>query len=107
MCVFYMWLLAYLPEEFGPSFGETKAHSVDGSPSRSCCKGIRLRGECRLLFFAFSSIVLLLAVELLEGFELLYQGLVLVFQHGHSVLQALDVFFLLAPTLSGRLPILL
>ena len=58
-------------------------------------------------FLLSTSIVLLLAVELFEGFELLDEGFVLVLQHGHSVLQALDVFLLLAPAFPGRFPVLL
>lgn len=67
----------------------------------------RLLSSCVFFFSIGISIVLLLAVELFEGFELLDEGFVLVLQHGHSVLQALDVFLLLAPTLAGCFPVLL
>lgn len=45
-----------------------------------------------------------MAVDVLERFQLLDQGLVLVFQHGHPVLQAFDVLLLLPAALAGRLP---
>lgn len=47
----------------------------------------------------------LVAVEVLKGFEFLYQGLVLVLQHSHTVLQTLDILLLLPATLPGRLSV--
>lgn len=44
------------------------------------------------------------AVQVFEGFEFLDEGFVLVLQHGHAVLQTLDVLLLLPATLAGRLP---
>lgn len=45
-----------------------------------------------------------MAVELLEGLELVDECLVLVLQYGHPVLQTLDVLLLLATTLLGCVP---
>jgi len=45
------------------------------------------------------------AVQVFEGFEFLDEGFVLVLQHGHTVLQTLDVLLLLPATLPGRLPV--
>lgn len=44
------------------------------------------------------------AVNVLQCLQLFDQGLVLVFQHGHAVLQTLDVLLLFPAALSGRLP---
>lgn len=53
-----------------------------------------------------ASIRLLTAVELFERLELLDQGLVLVLEHGHPILQAFDVLLLLASALARRLAVL-
>lgn len=45
------------------------------------------------------------AVQVFEGFEFLDEGLVLVLQHCHAVLQTLDVFLLLPATLARCLPV--
>lgn len=45
------------------------------------------------------------AVQVFEGFELLDERLVLVLQHGHAVLQTLDVLLLLPATFPCRLPV--
>ena len=45
------------------------------------------------------------AVQVFECFQFLDKGFVLVFQHGHAVLQTLDVLLLLPATLPGRLPV--
>lgn len=47
-------------------------------------------GTWRLLRFV--------AVQVFEGFKFLDEGFVLVLQHGHAVLQTLDVLFLLPTT---------
>lgn len=44
------------------------------------------------------------AVNVLQGFQLFNQRLVLVFQHGHAVFQTFDVLFLFPATLACRLP---
>lgn len=43
------------------------------------------------------------AVDVLQRFQLLDQRLVLVLQHGHAVLQTLDVLLLFPAALTGRL----
>lgn len=78
-----------------------------GLPSEACVSPVGRSNNCGSMRTRGSSIVLLLAVELLQRLELLDQGLVLVLQHGHSVLQALDVLLLLAPALAGRLSVFL
>lgn len=54
-------------------------------------------GRCILLWFV--------AVQVFEGFQFLDEGFVLVFQHGHAVLQTLHVLFLLPTALAGCLPV--
>lgn len=46
------------------------------------------------------------AVQVFEGFKFLDEGFVLVLQHGHAVLQTLDVLLLLPAALAGSLPAL-
>ena len=52
------------------------------------------------------ALALLARVELLEGLELLYEGLVLVLEDRHPVLQTLDVLLLLPPALPRSLAVL-
>lgn len=47
----------------------------------------------------------LLTVQLFEGFELIDECLVLIFEDGNPVLQALDVFFLFSPALLRGIPV--
>ena len=46
----------------------------------------------------------LMAVKVFQRFQLLDQGLVLVLQHGHAVLQTPDVLFLFPAAFSSCLP---
>ena len=62
---------------------------------KSLCRG-PARGGGALLCFV--------AVQVFEGLELLDERLVLVLQHGHAVLQTLDVLLLLPAALPGSLP---
>jgi len=50
-------------------------------------------------------VCVLLTVKLFERLEFLNQRLVLILQHGYTVLQTLDVLFLLPSALLGRLPV--
>lgn len=56
--------------------------------------------------FHHISVRFLTAVQFLERFELLNQGLVLVFEHGYSILQTFNVFLFFSATFSSRFPIL-
>ena len=58
--------------------------------------------QFRIIDFLFKTS----CVKFFERFKLLNEGLVLIFQHCHSVLQTLDVLLLLPTALSGRLPVL-
>ena len=51
-------------------------------------------------------LALLPRVQFLQGLELLYEGLVLVLEDRHPVLQTLDVLLLLVPALPGGLAVL-
>ena len=48
---------------------------------------------------------LFLAIEFLEGFQLLNQSFVLIFQQCYAVFQTLDVVFLLASALMSSFPV--
>ena len=52
------------------------------------------------------SLALLPRVELLQGLELLYEGLVLILEDRHPILETLDVLLLLVPALPGGLAVL-
>lgn len=46
-----------------------------------------------------------MAVQVFKCFQFLYEGFVLVLQHGHAVLKTLDILLLLPATLAGRLSV--
>lgn len=46
-----------------------------------------------------------MAVQVFKSFQFFYQGFILVLQHGHAVLQTLDILLLLPATLAGRLSV--
>lgn len=50
------------------------------------------------------SLLGLVAVNVLQRFQLFNQGLVLVFQHGHAVFQTFDILFLFPAALTGCFP---
>lgn len=56
--------------------------------------------------FAQNSFGFLTAVEFFERLEFIDQGLVLVLENSNSILQTLDVLFLLPPALARRFPVL-
>jgi hypothetical protein len=45
-----------------------------------------------------------MAIKIFEGLELLNEGLVLVFKHGHTIFKTFDIFFLLPATFPGSFP---
>ena len=53
-----------------------------------------------------SALRFLTTVEFFQGFQLLNQSFVLVFEQGHSVLEALNVLLLLTSTFARRLAVL-
>ena len=48
----------------------------------------------------------LTCIQFLERFQLLDESFILIFKHGYSVLQALDILFLLSATFSRSLSVL-
>lgn len=65
-----------------------------------------LMGHPEYAFRTVRSLTLLPRVELLQGLELLYEGLVLILEDRHPILETLDVLLLLVPALLGGLAVL-
>lgn len=124
-CVFCCFLFFTFPGRFSRQFLKRKRNSrkrrggsgiqMHGSMLSLCTWGWTggaarrappLPPGIRWPFFFLSFFLLwFVAVQVFEGFEFLDEGFVLVLQHGHAVLQTLDVLLLLPATLASCLPV--